>query len=67
MSQKKKRIFSQTFGVVAALIERDGKILLIKELLDEGFTLEAAAKKIENRMELINSAFKKFKAHHKNE
>lgn len=43
------------------------KILLIKELLDEGFTLEAAAKKIENRMELINSAFKKFKAHHKNE
>src|SRR5687768_5787738 len=25
------------------------KILLIKELLEEGFTLEAAAKKIENR------------------
>lgn len=42
------------------------KILLIKELLDEGFTLEAAAKKIEKRMELINSAFKKFKTHHKN-
>lgn len=43
------------------------KILLIKELLDEGFTLEAAAKKIETRMELINSAFKKFKTHRKNE
>lgn len=37
------------------------KILLIKELLDEGFTLEAAASKVEKRMELINSAFKKFK------
>jgi len=37
------------------------KILLIKELLEEGFTLEAATKKVEKRMELINSAFKKFK------
>jgi len=37
------------------------KILLIKELLDEGFTLEAAANKVEKRMELINSTFKKFK------
>ena len=35
------------------------KILLIKELLDEGFTLEAAAKKIEKRMELLNTAFNK--------
>jgi len=37
------------------------KILLIKELLEEGYTLEAAAKKIEKRMESINSAFKKLK------
>jgi MerR family transcriptional regulator, global nitrogen regulator len=37
------------------------KVLLIKELLDEGFTLDAAAKKIEKRMELINSAFNKLK------
>lgn len=37
------------------------KCLLIKELLDEGFTLEAAAKKVDNRMELINTAFKRFK------
>lgn len=43
------------------------KILLIKELLEEGFTLDAAAKKIEKRMELINSTFKKLKTHHKNE
>ena len=41
------------------------KILLIKELLDEGFTLEAAAKKVEKRMELINSTFTKFKNRHK--
>lgn len=37
------------------------KILLLKELLDEGYTLEAAAQKLEKRMELINSAFKKLK------
>lgn len=37
------------------------KILLIKELLDEGFTLEAAANKVEKRMLLINSAFNKLK------
>lgn len=37
------------------------KIILIKELLDEGFTLEAAAAKIEKRMDLINATFKKLK------
>lgn len=37
------------------------KILLIKELLDEGFTLEAAAQKVEKRIELINRAFTKLK------
>lgn len=37
------------------------KILLIKELLDEGYTLDAAAQKVDKRMEMINSAFKKFK------
>lgn len=41
------------------------KILLIKELLDEGFTLEAAANKVEKRMDLINSTFKKIKNKHK--
>ena len=40
------------------------KILLIKELLDEGFTLEASATKVTKRMELINSTFKKFKSRH---
>jgi DNA-binding transcriptional MerR regulator len=35
------------------------KILLVKELLDDGFTLDAAAKKVEERMKTINEVFKK--------
>ncbi|WP_088832222.1 MerR family transcriptional regulator [Paenibacillus tyrfis] len=35
------------------------KILLVKELLDDGFTLDAAAKKVEERMRIINDVFKK--------
>lgn len=31
-----QRVFSQTFGVVGAILEKDGKILLIKEA-DKGF------------------------------
>src|SRR3990167_11371890 len=34
------------------------KILLIKELLEAGFTLEAAAKKVEKRVDSINAALK---------
>lgn len=37
------------------------KILLIKELLDEGFTLEASVKKVEDRVEKLQSAFDKLK------
>ena len=37
------------------------KILLIKELLDEGFTLEAAASKVEKRCAIIDTAFDKLK------
>lgn len=37
------------------------KILLIKELLDEGFTLDAAAKKIVKRIDTINAAFNKLR------
>lgn len=37
------------------------KILLIKELLDEGYTLDAAANKIAKRLVLLNEAFKKFR------
>ncbi len=62
----------QEKGIIKSLDETEGttrrfnyleikKILLIKELLEEGFTLEAAASKVEKRMDLINAAFKKFK------
>ncbi|MBP3040750.1 MerR family transcriptional regulator [Bacillaceae bacterium Marseille-Q3522] len=35
------------------------KILLIQELMDEGFTLDAAAKKVEARMKNISKVFLK--------
>ncbi|TVX86866.1 MerR family transcriptional regulator [Paenibacillus agilis] len=35
------------------------KIILVKELLDDGYTLDAAAKKVGDRMKLINEAFAK--------
>lgn len=35
------------------------KILLIQELLEEGFTLEAATKKVEDRIKSINEVFLK--------
>jgi DNA-binding transcriptional MerR regulator len=35
------------------------KILLVKELINDGFTLDAAAKKVEDRMRTINEVFKK--------
>ncbi|WP_416825295.1 MerR family transcriptional regulator [Ectobacillus polymachus] len=35
------------------------KILLIQELMDDGFTLDAAAKKVEDRMKNINEVFLK--------
>lgn len=37
------------------------KMLLIKELLDEGFTLDSASDKVKNRMELIQKTFDKLK------
>lgn len=35
------------------------KIMLIKELLDEGYTLDAAAQKVEKRLAALNEAFAK--------
>jgi DNA-binding transcriptional MerR regulator len=57
-------------GIIVSLTEEEGKnrrydyknikkMLLIKELLDEGFTLEAAAEKVEKRIVTINQAFEK--------
>lgn len=39
------------------------KILLIKELMDDGFTLDAAAKKVGVRMKTLNDAFAKLANH----
>lgn len=38
------------------------KMLLIKELLEEGFTLESAVRKVNNRLEMVENAFKKLKS-----
>lgn len=37
------------------------KMLLIKELLEEGFTLESAVKKVAKRYAMVENAFKKLK------
>jgi DNA-binding transcriptional MerR regulator len=37
------------------------KMLLIKELLDEGYTLESAVKKVDKRFTMVDNAFKKLK------
>ncbi|MDQ1096688.1 MULTISPECIES: MerR family transcriptional regulator [Chryseobacterium] len=36
-------------------------ILLIKEMLDEGYTLDAAAKKVKARLEMIENTLQKIK------
>lgn len=59
-------------GIITSLTEKEGKnrrydyknikkILLIKELLDEGYTLDASAEKVKNRMELIEEILNKIK------
>lgn len=59
-------------GIIKSLTEEEGKnrrynyenikrMLLIKELLDEGYTLDAAAKKIQIRMSMIEETLQKLK------
>lgn len=59
-------------GIITSLTEKEGKnrrydyknikkILLIKELLDEGYTLDASAEKVKKRMEMIEETLKKLK------
>jgi DNA-binding transcriptional MerR regulator len=59
-------------AIISSLTEEEGKnrrynyenikkMLLIKELLDEGYTLDSAAEKIKNRMELIENTLNKLK------
>jgi transcriptional regulator, merR family len=57
-------------GILKSLTEEEGKnrrydylnikkILLIKELLDEGYTLDASAEKVKKRMEMIEEMLTK--------
>lgn len=59
-------------GIISSLTEKEGKnrrydyknikkMLLIKELLDEGYTLDASAEKVNKRMENIEEMLKKIK------
>lgn len=59
-------------GIITSLTEEEGKnrrydyknikrMLLVKELLDEGYTLDAATSKIKNRMEMIEDTLKRLK------
>ncbi|MDO5607338.1 MAG: MerR family transcriptional regulator [Capnocytophaga sp.] len=60
-------------GIIKSLTEEEGKnrrynyenikkMLLIKELLDEGYTLDASAEKVKKRMELIEGTLEKLKS-----
>lgn len=59
-------------SIITSLTEEEGKnrrynyenikkMLLIKELLDEGYTLDASAEKVKKRMELIEETLTKLK------
>ncbi|AIM38385.1 transcriptional regulator [Sphingobacterium sp. ML3W] len=59
-------------GIVGSLTEEEGKnrrydyenikkMLLIKELMDEGYTLDASAEKVKKRMEMIEETLNKLK------
>ncbi|EHO13046.1 MerR family transcriptional regulator [Myroides odoratimimus] len=61
-------------GIVTSLTEEEGKnrrynyenikkMLLIKELMEEGYTLDASADKVKRRMEMIEETLNKIKKH----
>lgn len=61
-------------GIITSLTEEEGKnrrynyenikkILLIKELMEEGYTLDASADKVKRRMEMIEETLNKIKKH----
>ncbi|MDM1044850.1 MerR family transcriptional regulator [Myroides sp. 1354] len=61
-------------GIVTSLTEEEGKnrkynyenikkMLLIKELMEEGYTLDASADKVKKRMEMIEDTLTKLKNH----
>ncbi|MEC4115304.1 MerR family transcriptional regulator [Myroides pelagicus] len=59
-------------GIIESLTEEEGKnrrynyenikkMLLIKEMIDEGYTLDASAEKVKKRMEMIEETLNKLK------
>lgn len=61
-------------GIITSLTEEEGKnrrynyenikkMLLIKELMEEGYTLDASADKVKKRMEMIEETLNKIKKH----
>ena len=63
-------------GIIASLSKEEGKnrrynykyvkkMLLIKELLDEGYTLDAAAEKVQKRLEMIEQTLTKLEKRQK--
>jgi len=59
-------------GIIESLTEEEGKnrrynyenikkMLLIKELIDEGYTLDASAEKVKKHMEMIEQTLSKLK------
>jgi len=59
-------------GIIKSLTEEEGKnrrydyrnikkILLVKELLDEGYTLDASAQKVQKRLDMIENVLGKLK------
>lgn len=57
-------------GIIHSVNEQEGttrrynyfnvkKMILVQEMMDEGYTLDAAAKKVETRMQMLNEAFQK--------
>ncbi|ERJ57623.1 MerR family transcriptional regulator [Sphingobacterium paucimobilis] len=57
-------------GIITSLTEEEGKnrrynyenikkMLLIKEMIDEGYTLDASAEKVKKRMEMIEETLNK--------
>ena len=61
-------------GIIVSLTEEEGKnrrynyenikkMLLIKELMEEGYTLDASADKVKKRMEMIEDTLNKLKSY----
>ena len=62
-------------GIIRSLTEEEGKnrrydyrnikkVLLIKEMLDEGYTLDAAASKVQKRLDTVEQALRKLTGDH---